>query len=105
VDGITELALMFKKRENQPVQGICVGKVLAPPPQLKITVNGFILENEDLVVANHLLATYTSSSTNIATHGDHSHTVSDILQAGGRVIVMPSADNATYFILDKVGDL
>jgi len=37
MDSITELAKLFKDRENPSMQGICVGKVLTPPPSLKIT--------------------------------------------------------------------
>lgn len=105
MDSITELAKLFKDRENPSMQGICVGKVLTPPPSLKITVNGFILDKSNLVVAKHLLDTYTTSGETVGDHGQHTHTLEDILKSGDKIIVIPSANDLTYFIVDKVGDI
>lgn len=105
MDSIAELAKLFKERENPSLQGISVGKVLSPPPNLKITVNGFIFDKSDVVVANHLLTTYTTSSAEVGNHGEHTHTVEGILQSGDKIIVIPSVNNATYFIMDKVGEV
>jgi len=100
MDSITELAKLFKERNNPSIQGICVGKVLTAPPELKITVSGFIL-----VVAQHLLKTYISSSETVADHGQHTHTVADVLCCNDKVIVIPSRDDSIYFVMDKVGDI
>ncbi|MBN7773164.1 DUF2577 family protein [Clostridium aminobutyricum] len=105
MDSITELAKLFKERNNPTLQGISVGKVLSPPPNLKITVNGFIFDKSDLVVANHLLTTYDTSSAQVGDHGEHLHTVEELLHSGDKIIVIPSINNAIYFIIDKVGDI
>lgn len=105
MSGIDEMAKLFKDRNNPSVQGICVGVVISPSPTLRITANGFILDKTNLVVAKHLNSTYATSETDIATHGSHGHNVSDILKAGDKVIVIPSTNNATYFIVGKVGDI
>lgn len=105
MDALTELALLFKDRENPSVQDICVGKVLTELPDIKITVNGFILDKSRLVLAKHLINTYATTSTSIETHGEHLHSVEDLLQKGNRVIVIPTRDNSTYFVIDKVGDI
>jgi len=120
MDAIVEMAKLFKERENKPIQGICIGKVVTAPPKLKIVVNGFILEGSRLVISQHLLSSYKRStsptinvgSASVGDHGDHTHTVTisditftDTLAAGDKVIVVPSVDNSTYFIIDKVGDI
>ncbi len=105
MDSITELAKLFKERNNPSIQGICVGKVLTAPPELKITVSGFILDKSRLVVAQHLLKTYISSSETVADHGQHTHTVADVLCCNDKVIVIPSRDDSIYFVMDKVGDI
>mgnify|MGYP000919447788 CR=1 FL=1 len=120
MDGITELAKMFKERENPTLQGICLGEVIAPLPDIQISVNSFILDKDDIVIAQHLLPTYkrttlptlTVSSATVGDHGAHTHSVNitditftDTLKKGDRVVVIPSTDNTTYFIIDKVGDI
>lgn len=105
MDSITELAKLFKDRENPSMQGICIGKVLSTPPNLKITVNGFILDKSNLVVSKHLLNTYTTSGETVGDHGQHTHAIEDMLKNGDKVIVIPSVNDLTYFIIDKVGGI
>lgn len=128
-DPYTELAKEFKKRDNISVQGITVGEVTSPPPNLIIIVNGFILDKKQLIVANYLLNGYkremeVAGSGKITAktppppliHYDE-HTVvesisltgditfTDTLKTGDKVIVMPSIDNNIYYVLSKVGVL
>lgn len=105
MDAVTELAKLFRERENPSMQGICIGKVLAPMPALKIAVNGFILGKSNLVVAKHLVATYNSDIQSVGDHGQHSHSYGDFLKNGDRVIVIPNIDDSMYFVIDKVGDI
>lgn len=125
----TEFAKEFKKRDNVSVQGITVGTVTSPPPNLVIVVNGFILDKEQLVVADYLLSGYkremiTRGSGNITAktpvpppiyYDQHTViesidfagdiTLTDTLKAGDKVIVMPSTNNEIYYVLSKVGEL
>lgn len=103
MDAMTELAKLFKDRNNPSIQGICIGKVLSPPPDLKIAVNGFVFDRSDIVVAKHLINTYSTNNAVIGDHGQHSHELEDILQSGDQIIVIPSINNVTYFVIDKVG--
>ena len=105
MDSVTELAKLFKERNNPTMQGISVGKVLSPPPDLKITVNGFIFDKSDVVVAKHLLTKFETNSVLVGNHGEHTHTVEEPLKSGEKIIVIPSVNNATYYVIDKVGDI
>ncbi|MFV0517820.1 MAG: DUF2577 family protein [Aminipila sp.] len=105
MDGITELAKLFKDRNNPSIQGVCIGKVVASFPDIKITLNGLMLDKTRIVVASHLTKTYVTSSQSVGDHGAHTHTISDSIKSGDRVIVVPSIDNSMYFVLDKVGDI
>ena len=117
-DPYVEFAKLFKERENPPIQGVSTGIVITASP-LIIAVNDFILDSERLVVAAHLLPqtknttpAITVSNTSVGDHGYHTHTVgmesitfTDTLIAGDKVIVIPSADNQTYYVIDKVGEV
>jgi hypothetical protein len=120
MDGITEFAKELKKRDNKVFQSIGIGTVISAPPAIKIQFNGFVLGKDRIVVAEHLLPTYkrdtlpaiTVSSASIPDHGSHTHAVdiaditfTDTLKQGDKVIVVPTVDDAIYFIIDKVGDV
>ncbi|WP_129599494.1 DUF2577 domain-containing protein [Anaerophilus nitritogenes] len=91
-DGITELAKMFKDRENPKQQGIQVGTVISPPPATKIRLTDkIILENDDLVFSAHVLNGYVREYTeqgniqftqsncgNTNTVATHNHSVANI---------------------------
>lgn len=104
MDAMTELAKLLKERENPSVQSTGIGTVISISP-LKISLNSFILDKSNLFVAKHLLSTYQTSGASVGDHGDHTHTISDILQKGDKVIVIPSCNNSLYFVIDKVGDI
>lgn len=126
-DGITELALMLKKSEPMKPQSMTTGVVVSSPPNLQIRLNDVIvLDSTDLIVASDLLKGYQrelhfvnpdwgiTSSENDGGQGasNHSHKVNlkgvstpvqwfDDLKPGDEVILMPTADGQTYFVLDK----
>lgn len=105
MDSITELAKILKARENPSIQGISIGKVLTEIPDIKVSLNGFILDKSRIVIAKHLIKQYETSSTSVSNHGKHMHTIEDVLKAGDKVIVIPTMDDSTYFVIDKVGDI
>jgi len=126
MDGISELAKMFKERESRPYVGPRVGKVTSPPPEIKITLeDGIILDKTHLVIAAHVLQGYerevripltnsegVTDSKNVGDHGSHKHNIetvglegsiqfTDTLKLGDKVILIPSTDEQTYFLIDK----
>ncbi len=97
MDGISELAKLFKERENKLYLGPQVGKVLSPLPDIQIALGDrIILSKENLLIASHTLIDYErefsiegqiqlsqtsageTSSTSVGDHGSHNHTVSTL---------------------------
>lgn len=59
VDGLSELAKMFKDRENKLYRGPIVGIVISPPPEIKIKIDdNIILEKRHLVIGASVLKDY-----------------------------------------------
>lgn len=79
-DGLTALAKMFKSRENQSPMSIGIGTVANESP-LKVAFGNFSdLDKEDLVFAKGI-------ETNLKQHEE--------------LIIIPSSDEQTYFVLAK----
>ena len=101
MDSITELAKMLKARENPNMPSITTGQVISPPPDVRIKLNDHIvLSAKNLVFAANMLSGYSRQSTfgagsGTLTYMDHS------IKSGDEVILMPSTDQQTYFVLDK----
>jgi len=82
MDAVTELAKLFKARENPSFMGMVTGMVLTPPPNIKIAIGKeIILEKEHLIIAAALL--------------------NNTLVNRDEVILMPSQDQQTYYLIDK----
>lgn len=82
MDGISELAKLFKERENKPIMGIQIGKVLSPFPNVKIGLGDrIILDKENLVISELIY--------------------NKILESNDEVILIPTSDNQTYYVIDK----
>lgn len=59
MEGISELAKMFKERESIKYMGPIVGTVLSPPPEIKIQIDkNIILDKGNLVVGASILKEY-----------------------------------------------
>ncbi|QZY55093.1 DUF2577 domain-containing protein [Crassaminicella profunda] len=134
MDGISELAKLFKERDNQPYLGPQTGIVLSPPPNIQVVLGDkIILTKEHLIIAAHVLKDYQreievtgniqtkgeggsitlkkgSSSTTYEVDGGRvgAQTTStgtmkytDTLKKGDVVILIPSTDEQTYFLIDK----
>lgn len=129
-DGLTELAMMLRDRDNAPTASITTGIVITPPPEVQIRLNEVVvLDKENLVFAAHMLkdyereADYTGGniifsdsnsgttesgggivSLNVDTSYEAKHVkikMIDTIKEGDEVIMMPVADGQTYFVLDK----
>lgn len=80
MDGITELAKMFKDRNNPNILGVQIGVVVSPLPNLIIRLGEqILLDNEELILAYSL----------------------GTLIKDDEVILLPTTDNQTFFVLDK----
>lgn len=59
MDGISELAMLFKERDNKYYLGPQIGKVISPLPEIKIALGEkVILVKEHLIIASHILEDY-----------------------------------------------
>jgi len=122
MDGTARLAKLFKDRDNQLYMGPQIGVVISPPPEAQISLGDkIILGKEQLVFAAHLLIGYqrdmeipetSDLAGNTATADSHTHSYSslglagqikltDTLQAGDEVILVPATDEQLYFVIDK----
>ena len=115
-------------KNNQP-ETIQIGKVLAPPPNIKVQYKDFILEKEDVWISEYLLIGYerTAKGTIVsetqprsggggyALFASHTHEINnpytdniiytDTLKPGEYVSIMPiqqvEGTTQQYIILDK----
>lgn len=120
MDGITELAKLLKERNPKSPPSITTGIVIEPPPNPRIRLNDIIiLGKENLVFSAHLLKGYERKlrfkETDwgiTTTNSDHNHHVNlkeedtlvewtDTIKTGDEVILIPSMDEQTYFVIDK----
>lgn len=80
-DGLTALAKMFKSRENQSLSSIGTGTVVSAPPEIIVSFGNISdLDKDDLVFSSGLEKS---------------------LKSGDEIIIIPSADDQTYFVLAK----
>jgi hypothetical protein len=112
MNGINELALMFKERNNEHYLGPITGTVISPPPEIKISCfNGSaIFDKSKLIIAASVLNGYTRKTTidGVSTTAASSITkiegelsFTDKLASGDEVILIPTQDKQTYFVIDK----
>lgn len=100
MDSITELAKMLKERNNPSIPVITIGTVINTLPDIQIQLNDvIILTNEHLVFSAHLLPGYSRN----ATFDDKTSTIqyNDTIQVGDQVILIPTFDEQTYYVIDK----
>lgn len=116
-------------KNNQP-ETIQIGKVLAPPPNIKVQYKDFILEKEDVWISEYLLIGYErtakgtiksetqprSGGGGYALFASHTHEINnpytdniiytDTLKPGDYVSIMPiqqvEGTTQQYIILDKI---
>lgn len=136
----TVLGTELKNRNNFVPMGIQIGTVSQALPELKIKIDGTIIELEknQLIVANDLLkhnrkfnltTTFKSPSTKVGsihlvsehrpkdnvlslvltTKPDGTQTCEiefvDELNVGDKVMLIPSTDEQTYYVMDKAVEL
>lgn len=116
-------------KNNQP-ETIQIGKVLAPPPNIKVQYKDFVLEKEDVWISEYLLIGYERTAKGViksetqprsggggeAAFSSHTHEINnpytdniiytDTLKPGEYVSIMPiqqvEGTTQQYIILDKI---
>lgn len=116
-------------KNNQP-ETIQIGKVLAPPPNIKVQYKDFLLEKEDVWISEYLLIGYERTAKGViksetqprsggggeAAFASHTHEINnpytdniiytDTLKPGDYVSIMPiqqvEGTTQQYIILDKI---
>lgn len=122
-DGLTELAIMLKEREQKKVPSITTGIVEALPPEPIIRLTPEIAPDKtQLIFASNLISGYerkikftdqNCGTTTSAGDPSHTHDIAvlnidtlmqwtDTLEIGNEVIVMPVTDGQMYYVIDKV---
>lgn len=101
------LAKSLKERNNTKPMGIVVGTVLSTTP-LKIGILGseVILDNTNCFLCSNLVENYIRKANiknmdNSITNNVEI-TFKDILKIGDKVLVLPDANEQTFYIVDKV---
>lgn len=80
---VVELAKMFHERNNNNPLGPVVGLVVSPPPSIQVSVGDkILLDSSDLIIG-------------ALTHKDG-------INPGEEVMLIPSADGQTFFLVEKV---
>nr|DAU38007.1 MAG TPA: Protein of unknown function (DUF2577) [Caudoviricetes sp.] len=116
-------------KNNQP-ETIQIGKVLAPPPNIKVQYKDFLLEKEDVWISEYLLIGYERTAKGViksetqprsggggyALFASHTHEINnpytdniiytDTLKPGDYVSIIPiqqvEGTTQQYIILDKI---
>jgi len=112
------------RKFNPP--SILIGKIIAPPPNIRIQINDIILENEDIYIAEYLLKGYwrefsvvghivsNTQSASCSKGAPHTHPIDndntqtgtitweDHLYPGDEVAVMPMYGSQQYIVLHRI---
>ena len=130
MDGISELAKLFKERENKLYLGPQIGIVISPLPDIQIAFGDkVILTKEHLIISENLVkkqgkfklkGSSNIGSTTLMRTQPNSYEIVDIdidqidktnieieyeLKAGDKVILIPTANEQQYYVIDKVVSL
>ncbi|HWQ29725.1 MAG TPA: DUF2577 family protein [Negativicutes bacterium] len=98
-DGITELAMLFKERDNKPPISFVLGTVKSIVPVVIVPEGiNFNLGSDDLIIPVRLIEYDEEVKINEQAVTMHH----EGLRLYDRVALLPSADGQKYLILDKV---
>lgn len=112
MDSITGLAKLFKERDNKEHMGIKVGAIQSVNPLIVSLGSKIILNASHLYVSEHLMQheREIQSTGNIQIGTDITRSYESTgemvfkpcLKTGDQVVLMPTADEQQFIILDKV---
>ncbi|SCY92970.1 DUF2577 domain-containing protein [Alkaliphilus peptidifermentans] len=112
MNGIVELAKILKARDNIINSGIQIGVVISPLPNIKIALGEkIILTKRHLVFASHILDNYQRKykvngsiqlpDVSTSYSGEGTIELTDGLETGDKVILIPTKDEQVYYVIDK----
>lgn len=91
---MVELAKLFKERDNPNLLGIDVGKVVCVNP-LKISLGDrIVLDSDFLIVSEDAYYKYELINSSLVRNCK--------LNMGDEVILIPTPNQQTYFVIDRV---
>ncbi|KQX69224.1 DUF2577 family protein [Paenibacillus sp. Root444D2] len=92
-------AKMLKDKKSNGSFGVTTGKIISALPDIVVQVGDeILLDSSDLIIANRLYYMHTHDD-------DEYHTPIPItLITGDMVILIPSSNGQTYYLIDKVGE-
>lgn len=127
MNGISELAKLFKERENKTYLGPQIGNIITPLPDIQVALGDkIILTKEHLVISEQLVKKQGKfilsgkdniGKTTLKLSQPNSYEIVDInidqidktsieieyeLQPGDEVILIPTANEQQYYVIDKV---
>lgn len=103
MSNLDKLASLFKERNNPSIIGITIGEVISVNPIRIKYGTSIILDTSHLIFADSLINGYAGEYTdnNGTTIETKTVTVRSELQAGNKVIMIPSNDFKKWYVLDK----
>lgn len=107
-DDINELARIIKNIQSRPYSGPTIGVVISPPPSLKVRLGDrIILTMAHLIVPARLWPGNIQIVDLEGIIANGTLTNKNTLVLGDEVILIPSANEQKYFLIDKavVGDV
>lgn len=111
------LALMEKRGAKNNPPSICIGTIVAPPPNIVLTLGKLQIDKDNIFIADYLLSGYQreisieqAAATGSACQGsvssvgipDTKMSYKDTLKAGDSVAVLATADRQKYIVFCKV---
>ncbi|MGE7828960.1 DUF2577 family protein [Paenibacillus sp. NPDC093718] len=109
-EDILFLTKLFTDRDNPKIVTVAVGTVLQPLPDIQVQLGkSIILTREDLIISASLTEGYKGKYTDIYTtvnglvEVEKEVIVKMELAAGDEVILIPTTDMQTYYVMNKVG--
>lgn len=108
MDAFTEMAKLFKERENPKPFSVEVGKVISELPNIQISLGSegkIVLTKENLLFTSQVLDGYKREVNIQYENGGAAKgniTFIDTLKNGDEVILIPTSNKQSYYLMDKV---
>lgn len=106
--GAIEIASRLKKmakKESQYYEGFVIGKIISPPPSIRIAIDeAIILDDSHLIVAASVNNKYEREVQYVQTNNTSTGRLkfTDTLKVGDEVILIPAGNGQIFVLLDRV---
>lgn len=112
MSNVTWLVNFIKEQSKQNGSNIMLGKIVSPPPDIKISLGDIIIGKEMIWINNYLVVnqqrdfngnvTLTSGTSNNYTMTGDITFSDELLEVGDTVVIMPTENMQQYIVLSKV---